>query len=501
MKILPKFLVQCSFLVLIPAGANAAGTYYTGNYQSPQSRYTQKSYASTRSTNYSSQGVSSYNQQQYANAGYTTNRNMRQQNSRNQQSQGQTQRASATTNTNKNGFYLEAGLSKQAAMWQFEMNESASILHYDNIDWAVFDVKGAYVFDAGSTKMQVNAGFKYGIQTGESTMVDDDITNGGYFITTWGEDEDGDGKIDTVLGDQTGHALSIGTSKDGTMMEFNAGFGLTDFFTWGRVKVTPSIGWRYLKYELETTNNYGVSIDTYNGEGGCITVDGETQCDPVLVAYDTAGNQIILTRNDNNEIELPSTGSYNFIDTNGTYYYDQPGVSHSYEVEWSGPYLALDMLYDINVNNYVNGYVELGLPGYSAIGDQPYRFDWAHPKSVEDEAGIGSAFHLGLGANWSTKITDAVSLSIGVTYDYYSVSDADAKTYLNEGYYTDLYNARLELYESEGHDEAYMLENDTIAQNIVQLEEDCPGWVCSASGEIESFYKSLGVRVGVNAKF
>ena len=74
MKYLSKILFNCSMLLLIPAAAGAAGTYYTGNYQSPQmSRYTQKSYAGqNRATNYSTQGVSAYTRNQYANAGYNT---------------------------------------------------------------------------------------------------------------------------------------------------------------------------------------------------------------------------------------------------------------------------------------------------------------------------------------------------------------------------------------------------------------------------------------------
>ena len=178
------------------------------------------------------------------------------------------------------------------------------------------------------------------------------------------------------------------------------------------------------------------------------------------------------------EIPVPNAKE---LSVGNTYYYMQPGISHKYEVAWSGPYLALDMLYDINTNNSVKAYVELGLPSYTATGDQPYRFDWKHPKSVEDSTGIGGAFHFGAGANWSTALTDKVSLSVGVTYDYYSVGDADAEMFYG--------------------DKQKMLEENTTAQSIVQLEEDCPGWVCKDSGEIESFYKSLGVRIGINAKF
>ncbi len=167
----------------------------------------------------------------------------------------------------------------------------------------------------------------------------------------------------------------------------------------------------------------------------------------------------------------------------------------------------MDMEYDINQNNLVCGRIELGFPGYTSTGDQQYRFDWAHPKSVEDKADMFSAMHLGLGANWTTALTDMLSLSLGVTYDYYTVNDADATTYLNSQYYNDMYNARLKLWTDEGRTEDEMLGNvsgvagDAIAMNIKELENSCLGWKCKTNGEIESFYKSLGVRLGIVAKF
>ena len=56
MKMLSKLFLNCSLFALLPVVANAAGTYYTGGYQSPQTRYAQKSYTQ-RDTNsaYSSQ--------------------------------------------------------------------------------------------------------------------------------------------------------------------------------------------------------------------------------------------------------------------------------------------------------------------------------------------------------------------------------------------------------------------------------------------------------------
>jgi hypothetical protein len=490
---------------MLPVLANAAGTYYTGGYQSPQTRYAQPSYMQQRGNmgNYSQQGVSSYTRSKYANAGYSNpNSNMNYQ--RNVAQQKPVQKNAS--DVNNKGFTLGADFSRQTSMWQFEMQSSDSILHYDNIDWNVFGVNAGYVF-GDKTPVQISAGFKYGMQANKSTMVDDDITNGGYLVAEYYDDDN------KFVGNQIGNALSIGTSKDGAMMAFNAGIGLKDFFKWGNLKVTPSVGWRYLKYSLETHDNYGLSMDIFDGEGGCITVPGgnEVQCDPVFVLYYTGADGktegVLFLRSDTNEngqidvddmILIPSVTDPE-VSTGSNYYYAQPGISHKYDVTWSGPYLALDMQYDMNSNNSVNAFVELGLPSYTATGDQPYRFDWQHPKSVEDTAGLGSAFHIGLGANWTTALSNSVSLSIGLTYDYYTVSGADASTYLNGEYYTDLYNQIFELGKYESEEE--MLADNAIAQDIKEIETECPGWVCNSSGEIDSFYKSMGIRVGLNARF
>ena len=358
------------------------------------------------------------------------------------------------------------------------------------------------------------------MQAGESTMVDDDVTSGGYVAQEWYND------TDELIQSQYGHALSIGTSKDGSMLGFNAEIGLKDFFTWGRVKFTPSIGWRHLKYELETTNNYGLKIDTLSNNNSCVTEGNMQQCWPAIAFFtikqDANGNQypqyefvnfqyIDLNGDKIADVAgMPVTGDY--VDTLDSFYFHQSDVSHSYEVAWSGPYLALDMLYDINQNNKVTGRVELGLPSYTATADQPYRIEWQHPKSIEDKAGVGSAFHLGLGANWHTAITDRVGLTVGMTYDYYSVADADANTYLNPGYWTAIYDGILAEYNAEfgvDNGEEYMLNGfvsggveyapDATALYINDVRKN--GWKDTVDKEIKSFFKSLGVRVGLTARF
>ena len=496
---MPKFSlwVLMNVAFLLPFAANAAGTYYTGAaYQPAQARYGQSgTYATSGYNRTNANSTTNATPSVRYNGNYNSSVNYAQSGGRvNQQS---TQQKSASQKSSKNGFFINGGITHESAMWKFEMNKIAnSILNYNNLAWNVLDLNGGYVFDAGKVKMQIDAGFKYGMQWGESNMTDDDITNGGFVAQ---EFSDG-----TYL---SGHGLSIGATKDGNMLGFNFGFGLTDFWRVGNVKITPSIGYRYLRYKVETSANKGLMFVA----SACFSGDGETQCDPAIFGIYNVGtsgdpeyHEQLFWRDNIDDYpaavfdEAGHTYYTEYIDYGDTYYYSQSGVSHSYETEWSGPYLALDMLYDINQNNSVNGRVEIGFPGYKTTGDQPYRWDWAHPKSVEDSADMFSALHLGLAGNWKTAITNSVSLSIGMTYDYYTVKGANANTYLNQK----LYNQLLAQY---GGNETAMLDPDTGSKAAIFLNksrQNCGGgWVCKSSNEVDSVYKSMGIRVGFDAKF
>ncbi len=501
-------------------GANAAGTYYSGNYTSPQRNYATSSYATraqnanySRDTTYTRTRTVTPNANAYVGGAYQNySRVVGTQPVGNTASQATIQKKQA----NDSGFYLNAGLSHEFAAWNFDMNTAGSKLHYDNIRWNVFDIGAKYKFGAGSTPLQIDAGFKYGIQFGDSTMIDDDITNGGYFASQWYNWDDinhnetvDEGEL-VYLGDQYGHSLSIGSSSSGNMMGFYAGFGLTDAFKFGGAKITPSIGYRYLRHKLETKNDYGLTVDT----GYCETVNGgdETQCDPIVIFLDSSGeNQQVMWGHESDDgfwngywyWNVPS--GYPYMTTAGTYMFRLPGTSHSYETTWAGPYIAMDLNYDINVYNSINARVEFGLPLYTSTGDQPYRPDWQHPKSVEDKGGFGDAWHFGFGANYMTALTESVSLSLGFTFDYYSLSGGEASTYWNSAYWTDVYNELFAYYQDLYPDEtaanikAWMDENDPTAIGII--EKQASGWVSKVDNEIESIYKSLGIRIGINARF
>ena len=467
-----------------PVIAGAAGTYYNGNaYQNTQSRYGTGLY----NNQYNGRAYTQTNQQNR----YGRNNNL--QNVQNNyiapnQNGVRVAKNAQAKNSVKQGFFGDAWLSHEFGQWKFDMNNAGSQLHYDNLSWNVLTLGGKYYFD-WDTPLVIGANLRYGMQYDKATMVDDDISNGAYGY------EKG----------ISGYAMSVGTSKDGKQFGFNAAFGLTDFFKLGRVKITPSIGYRYFEHELLTKKNSGLTMDVYDDDTACISNGGETQCGPFVTIgpfKDSSNNIIYSSNTDEYGYVIPvytdvTTGEYYvsdflgmipsnanvvFVSFGDTYYYRQSGTSHKYETVWQGPYVAMDMEYAINNNNLINAGIEFGLPMYESKGDQPYRIDWAHPTSVKDKGGLGDAYHLALNASWSTAITDSMMFSLGMTYDYYIAKDIDAHTYLNPSYYKNLL------------DTGFLRQEDYNYFNSI-------GWEQKTQKEIESVYKSMGIRAGLTINF
>ncbi|MCL2749028.1 MAG: hypothetical protein FWE50_03040 [Alphaproteobacteria bacterium] len=448
-----KIFLSFTLSLLIGATANAASTYYTGPYQSPQYRYGQPASAQP--------SYSAPRPQQYQ---YPTNAQQRSPYSPYSQPQQQQQSGQGANQTSQ-GFYLSAGISREVANWQFEMKNAGSFLHYDNISWNVFDVNAGYNFDM----ISIYGGLKYGMQAGESPMIDDDISRGGFWS----------GYSEEFEQDVFGVALSAGSSKGGSMLNYNLGIGLIDKMNFGNVKVTPSIGYRSLTYNLKTNNNSGIAMEYANY---CVAFGDEIQCIPIIFDEETEEGE--------------------FLD--GTYAFFQPGTTHDYKVSWAGPYLALVTEYQINQNNSVDATIEVGLPAYKSTGDQPYRPDWLHPKSVEDEASIGKAYSLGLGANWKTALTDTLMLSVGFTYNYYTVSGANATTFLDRNYFWAVAQYIVLEDGSFGVDpsDPLFIDAANYVLNELRLSRGAnENWVAKSNNEIDSFYKSMGIRIGLSAKF
>jgi len=486
MKRFSLSVLGVSIFAMMPVIAGAAGTYYDRNtYQS----------ANARGGYYSTYG---------AGRGYGQNQSMMVRNTQTKV----TKKSVAKQNvaSAKKGLQINAALSHEFANWDFEMEKAGSKLRYDGVAWNVLSADGVYYLDT-STPLQINFGARYGKQFGETAMIDDDISRGGYASQSYD------------AGVATGYAMSVGTSKDGTQMGFNAGLGLTDFFKSGRIKMTPSVGYRYFKHKLVTKDNSGLTMDVFVGNSSypyvnCISVGGETQCDPFVSYYTYNGTTWTGPFIAGREEDILGSLSDIFINVSGatvvnvdlgdTYYYRQAGSSHEYETEWAGPYVALDMEYSIDATNNVTAGIELGLPMYDSKGNQPYRVDWAHPTSVEDKGGFGDAYHLGLNAAWSTAITDSVMFSLGLTYDYYNAKKADATTYISQSYYngivSDLETAVTWL-EANNRPELSAYQTAlTNAKAVVDYYNGI-GWKIESKDEIKSIYSSMGIRLGLNVKF
>jgi len=492
MKKISSILFNIVALSVIPGIAGAAGTYYNGSgYQR---------YGNNNGGYYKNYSNSRGGYGQNYSKGYRTTKKVTKKTTKSAQKKEE-------STDKKQGWYLGADLEHQFANWKFEMKNAGSLLHYDNLNWNVIHGDLAYYF-GNEIPMQIKAGASYGKQFGETKMIDDDISSGGMLVMSW------TGENDQVVANQVGHALSTGTSKDGSQTGFYVSFGLPDFFKTSKVKLTPSVGFRYLKYELSTTKNYGLSIDTIESSDAhpyisCIYgYKGELQCDPFLLFYSSDGQVTITGRveDSNGEIsdaiQIP-TNIPGFVvsgvGTGGTYYYEQSGTTHKYETSWMGPYLALDAEYAINKDNFVYGGIEIGLPIYKSTGDQPYRYDWNHPKSVEDSAGFGDAYHIGLNAGWSVAVGETTSLNLGFTYDYYSVSKANAKTFLNGDYYTELYDLYVNALENNVLTD---YQRTMLEEEVANIEDyRASKWVLEDKGEIKSIYKSMGIRLGIDVKF
>lgn len=499
--------------LLIPS-AHAAGTYIgASGYQSPQRTYqggqAGGGYYQPRNVGTSGYSNGNYYQQRtqggYQQNGYGYGQPQQQPYAR--QNQGQNR---AAARPNSDGFYMSAGVSRQYAQWNFDMAEAKSILDYGDIAWNVLDVRGGYKFG----DFVIDGGVQYGMQAGKSSMTDDDISAGGMEMkfygnianTTTGIKPDGckdlgngDFECSTYM-----KVLSIGESSGGSMLGLNLGLGMDNKFVFGKTRIIPSIGYRMFQHKLSTKDSHGTSIS----HNWCKKeVDGNVICPGFMW---TNNGEMTWGEPDVDDGYFwwnvsPGTSQ---ISNGDTYAFSAPGVSHAYDTSWNGPYVAMDLVSELNENNRVDARLELGMPGYYSKGDQPYRADWEHPVSVEDKKDMFGAMHIGVLANWTTMINNNWGLTFGLTFDYYTVSGASASTHMSKKYYEGIWQAIFDngvnnsvwTNDQAGWDQ--MLANDATAASIKSMYDGCGGsWTCVYDNEVNSFYRSIGVRVGLAGKF
>jgi hypothetical protein len=471
----------------------------TGGYQSPQRYY------SAGSGYYQPQnrGTSGYNGGNY----YQRTQGGSQSGGYGGASSQQRRQSAAAPAAASQGFYLSGGISRQYSQWNFDMKSTGSVLNYSDVAWNVLDVKGGYKYGS----WVIDGGLQYGMQSGSTKMTDDDITNGGMATSYDGKDASGNPITFTT----NTRVLSIGESSKGSLFGVNAGVGLANKFGFGNVRLTPSVGYRMFNYKLNTSNNHGLSVaDNWCNDKG----NGEKQCPAFSWIWDGSASSGAGMTSGNPDSDdgyswwhVSDSGTV-YVSNGDTFSFSQSGKTHVYDVSWNGPYAAVDIESELGAGGRVDARVELGLPGYHSKGDQPYRPDWQHPTSVEDSKKMFGAMHLGLLASWTTMMGQNFGLTIGLTYDYYSVKGADAKTYINEGFYTDILKqiygdgtawggVESNMYNPIDSGDA-LVDGHPTAISIKDLYESCgKSWTCTMKSEVNSFYRSVGIRVGLAGKF
>ena len=395
------------------------------------------------------------------------------------------------------GGFINMGLSRQYSQYQFEMNTVHSVLNWSDVAWNVLDVQGGYRFANG---WMLEGGAKYGVQAGSGLMTDDDITRGGLrtYLFETGSNIPADA--------MTTRVLSLGETGGGRMMGMHAGVGMTDRISWGNVRITPSVGYRVLNHRLQTFNNHGLAVTGLESQCSPISGGPGTWC-PGIVIFDDGSIAALPRLGPDDGFWYEINPGATLVSSGETGSFFQSGNSHIYDVTWGGPYVAVTFDMDLSPSNFVDLRVELGLPGYDARGDQPYRLDWAPGNGVRDNMGLFGAVHLGLSANWITMFNPSWGLSFGLTYDYYRVRGADATTNLNEGFFMGILNDIFDhgvqngTWTNDNNGWNDMLDTNHMAGGIADIYDYCGGWSCTFNNEVNAFFRNIGFRVGVVGMF
>ena len=99
------------------------------------------------------------------------------------------------------------------------------------------------------------------------------------------------------------------------------------------------------------------------------------------------------------------------------------GVTHIYDVSWTGPFAALNLERKISDRDELNLYIEYFIPKYKVWGDWPNRSDWAHNPSFYDKGGSASAWLVDF--NYKYRFKENLYAGIGAYFDYIENKNAD----------------------------------------------------------------------------
>ena len=199
-----------------------------------------------------------------------------------------------------------------------------------------------------------------------------------YGWITGGENQDADFNGDNRTLEWS---RSNNKTKDDNVLDASLGIGYPFTFGQGKFRISPLIGYSYHKQNLRITD-------------GCQTI--------------------------------PPTGSFQ-------------GLDSTYDAEWSGPWVGLDLMFKLNEKHNLFAEIEYHWADYYAEANWNLRSDYAHPKSFEHDAdGDGIIILMG----WTYLFHGRWALDVTVDYQSWSTdhgidrvffaSGTTAETRLNE---------------------------------------------------------------------
>ena len=179
--------------------------------------------------------------------------------------------------------------------------------------------------------------------------------------------------------------------------------------------------------EFSRSNNSaddGYTIDVSLGAGYMLPLFAETIS--IVPMIGLSYHRQHLTMSDGYQT-IPPTGAF-------------PGLDSSYEAQWRGPWVGLELQADIETGwqalpvlfPFVGFEFHWAL--YDAKADWNLREEFAHPLSFEHEAqGTGMRVMVGLGA----ALSERWALELGYTQQQWSAEDGTDRVFFSDGTYTE----------------------------------------------------------------
>ncbi len=126
------------------------------------------------------------------------------------------------------------------------------------------------------------------------------------------------------------------------------------------------------------------------------------------------------------EQHLTITEGYQTIPPLGPF----PDLDSTYETAWDGPWLGLDVVFQLNKKHLFNAEFEYHWANYYAVADWNLRDDYAHPKSFEHEAdGTGIV----VAAGWTYLFHGGWGLNLTIDYQSWSTDHGVDRVFIASG--------------------------------------------------------------------